>query len=557
VRPGASDQKCEANMSDGGAGQDGRRELQVSRRQFVASGVAGALALGGVACGSAKTRSTTSNKADTGKPVRGGTFTVGMITAGAAETLDPGVSIALVDTLRCEQLYNLLFEPGPDIKTLVPRLATSAEPNKDATVWTFQLRPGVEWHDGKSFTADDVVYNFQLWGKSSNYNNALFAGTVDFKSVRKRGPLTVEVPLLKPVAQFPSILSFSEPFIVQAGATKASFRTNPIGTGPFKFESFDPGKQSVFVRNPNYWEDNGKPYVDRVVINSSFSDETARLNALLGGQLNVLSWVPPTVASTHKSSSQLKILSAHSPDPYVILMRVDKGPFADVRVRQALKLIADRQALVETALSGWGVPANDLIGVGCEYHLDLPAPKQDIEKAKSLLNAAGQSDLSFSLPTSNAVPGFVEAATIYAQQCSEAGVKCNVKNIPASTYYTSSAGFLTRPICMDNGTTYQSLTALYQTWYATGAPYNETFWGHQQPGGAEAQKLITQAIAELDPSKAADLWHEVQMQQFNEGGTLAYANVDYIDAVAPKVHGLKATPARNLNNGRLLDGWIA
>jgi len=508
-----------------------------------------------MACGSKSSDSSTTQKSESGKPVRGGTFTVGMITAGDAETLNPGVSIALVDTLRCEQLYNLLFEPGPDIKTLVPRLALSAEPNKDATAWTFQLRSGVEWHDGKPFTADDVVYNFQLWGQSSNYNNALFAGTVDFKGVRKRGPLAVEVPLLKPVAQFPSILSFSEPFIVQAGATKASFRTNPIGTGPFKFESFNPGKQSVFVRNPNYWE-NGKPYVDRVVINSSFSDETARLNALLGGQLNVLSWVPPTVASTHKSNSQLKLLHSHSPDPYVILMRVDKGPFTDPRVRQALKLLADRPTLVETALAGWGVPANDLVGAGCQYHLDLPAPKQDVEKAKSLLKAAGQSDLAFSLPTSNAVPGFVEAATVYAQQCSKGGVKVAVKNVSPATYYTPAAGFLTRPISMDNGTTYQSLTALYQTWYAAGAPYNETFWGHQ-PGGAAAQKLISEAIGELDTTRAADLWHQVQMQQYTDGGTIAYANADYIDAVAPNVHGLSTTPARNLNGGRLLDGWIA
>jgi peptide/nickel transport system substrate-binding protein len=543
-------------MSEGGLGGDRYEEPRISRRQLVVGSAAGALALSGIACGGAKKAvTTTAEKGKSGKPVRGGTFTVGMITAGAAETLNPGVAIALVDTLRSQQLYNLLFEPGPDIKTLVPRLATAAEPNKDATVWTLELRSGVEWHDGKPFTADDVAYNFALWGHSSNYNNALFAGTVDFKRVRARDSLHVEVPLLRPVAQFPSILSFSEPFIVQNGATTASFRSNPVGTGPFKFESIDPGKQSVFVRNPNYWEE-GKPYVDRLVINSSFSDETARLNALLGGELNVICSIPPTVASVHKSDRGLKLLTSHSPDPYVILMRVDKGQFADVRVRQALKLLADRPALVKTALGGWGVPANDVIGVGCQYHLDLPTPQPDIEKAKSLLKAAGQSDLAFALPTSNAGPGFVEAATVYAQQCSKAGVKVTVKNVSPATYYTAAAGFNTRPICMDNGTTYQSLTALYQSWYAATAPYNETWWGHQV-GGAAKEKLIAQAIGELDPNKAADLWHEVQMQQYNEGGTLAYANADYIDAVAPNVQGLVTTPVRNLNGGRLVDGWVA
>lgn len=533
-----------------------RQEQLVSRRRFIAGGLAGAGALALSACSSTGTQSDSSKGGAPNKPVRGGTFTVGMITGGTAETLNPGLTIATVDTFRCEQLYNLLFDVGPDIKTLIPRLATGAEANKDATVWTFHLRPGVEWHDGKSFGSDDVVYNFQLWGRSSNYNNALFASIVDFKGVRKRGPLTVEVPMLRPVAQFPSILSFSEPFIVQAGATDASFHANPIGTGPFKFESFTPGTQSVFVRNPNYWEGGGKPYVDRVIINSSFTDDNARANALLGGQVNVLSVVAPSVASAQKSNPDVQILSAHSPDPYVILMRVDKGPFADVRVRQALKLIADRPALVKEALDGWAVPANDVIGVGTKYYLNLPVPHQDIEKAKSLLKAAGHSNLSFSLPTSNALPGFIEAATIYAQQCSQAGVKVIVNTVPTSTYYTSAAGFLTRPIALDSGTTYQSLTALYQSWYATIAPYNETWWGHQR-GGAAAEKLINDALGELDPSRAAELWREVQMQQYTQGGTLAFANVDYIDAITPKIHGLRTTPARNLNNGRLLDGWIS
>jgi peptide/nickel transport system substrate-binding protein len=543
-------------MGADGSGQESRGEIGISRRKFMVGGAAGVLALSGLACGSSSSGTTSSATTASGQPKRGGTFTVGMITGGSSETLNPGIAIALVDTLRCHQLYDTLWNPGPDVKTLVPRLAVGAETNKDATVWMIHLRSGVEWHDGKPFGAEDIVYNFKLWGESSNYNNALFAGTVDFKGVRSAGPLTVEVPLLKPVAQFPSILSFQEPFIVQNGATNATLRQHPIGTGPFMYESFEPGKQSVFTRNPNYWEGGGKPYVDKVVIISSFSDESARLNALLSGQINVSSWVPPTIAATQKSNSQIKLLQSHSPDPYVIFMRVDKGQFADVRVRQALKALADREALVKEALVGFGQPGNDLVGVGTEYYLDLPVPPPDIDKAKALLKAAGQENLTFNLPTSNAVPGFVEAATLFAQQCSKGGVTVNVKNIPAATYYTSAAGFLTRPICMDNGTTYQSLTLLFQTWYSKGAPYNETFWGHQA-GGAAAEKLIDKAIAELDPAKAQDLWHEAQTQQYSAGGTLVYATADYIDAVAPNVQGLKTTPAGNLNIGRLLDGWIA
>jgi peptide/nickel transport system substrate-binding protein len=534
----------ESTPSGGSAG--------VSRRHAIKSGVASALAVTGA--GWAGGLAASADAAAAGKPARGGTLTVGMITGGAAETVNPGIAIAAADTLRCAQLYDLLFYGAPDIKTLLPGLALSAEHNRNATKWTFHLRDGVHWHDGKPFGADDIVWNFTTWGSESNFNHALFANIVNFKGVRKVGRLTVEVPLLRPVAEFPSLFAFLGPFIIQNGATNAKLRAHPIGTGPFRYESFVPGTQSVFTRNPDYWE-HGRPFVDKLIVNSSFTDENARLNALLGGEIQVSVGIPATVAAAHRSSSQVKLLTSHSPDPECILMRVDKGPFADVRVRQALKLIADRKALCTTALDGYATPANDLIGVGCNYYLNLPTPQQDIEKAKSLLKAAGQEHLSFSLPTSNAFPGFVEAATIYAQQCAAAGVKVAVNQIPPATYYTSAAGFLTRPICIDNGTTYTSLTALYQTWYTAYAPYNETWWGHQK-GGAAAEKLIDEAISATDPHKAAALWHEVQTQEYTQGGTLAFATTDYLDATTPNVHGLKTTPIRNLNGYRLLDGWI-
>lgn len=527
----------------------------LSRRQFLQAGAAGALAIGGSRWVRPNVLTSAEKISKAPKPVRGGTMTVGMITGGTAETVDPGLVIANVDILRVRQLYETLFNPSTNIKTLVPRLALSADPNKDATVWTIQLRDGVVWHDGKPFTADDLMWTIAAWGSVDNYANAIFAGIVDFKSVRKRGPLTVEIPLLTPVGQFPSLLSFDTPYVIQNGATPQQLRTHPIGTGPFKFESFQPGTQSIFTRNPHYWESGNKPYVDKLIINSTFTDENARLNALLGGEIDVSSIIPPLIAKTQQSSHQIQLLTSHSSLGYAIWMRVDKGPFTDVRVRQALKMIADRPALVEGALAGFGTVGNDLQGVGCAYYLDLPPLPYDIDKAKSLLKSAGQEGLSFSLPTSNAVPGFVEAATLYAEQAAAAGVKVSVDQIPAATYYTSASGFLTRPICLDSGYGFQSLTELFQTTFTKTAPYNETHWCSQK-GGTADNALIGEAIAALEPTRAAELWREVQLQQYNGGGGISYANADYVDACANNVHGLTTTPAGNLNGGRLLDGWI-
>src|SRR5207248_2596383 len=112
--------------------------------------------------------SATTSAGGGGKPVRGGTLRVGMITAGPAETINPAKTVNLSDLLRIAQLYDNLFTVGPDVKTLVPVLALSAEPNGNATVWTLKLRPNVKWHDGKPFTADDVVYTLRSWANPNS-----------------------------------------------------------------------------------------------------------------------------------------------------------------------------------------------------------------------------------------------------------------------------------------------------------------------------------------------------------------------------------------------------
>jgi peptide/nickel transport system substrate-binding protein len=401
-----------------------------------------------------------------------------------------------------------------------------------------------------------VIYTFKAWSDPTSNAHGPVAELVDFKNVRKRGPHTVEIPLLTPTAQFPSLLSFDTQVVIQNGATTADLTTKPVGTGPFKFVSFTPGQRSVFARNENYW-DKGKPYVDSLVVDSSFADEDARANAVLSGAINVAPFLPPLIAKAQAKSSQVTVLHAPSVVQYFFFMRVDSGPFADVRVRQAMKLIADRPALINGALAGFGGVANDLVGVKTQHYAsDLPQRKQDIEQAKSLLKAAGQSDFRFVLPTANALPGFNPSATLFAQQAAKAGVKVQVKIVSPSIYYTPAGGFLKRPFSLDLGAPFQSLTEVYRTFYATGAPFNETFWGKQQ-GGEAKLKVIRDAMAAVDPAKAKDLWHEAQRQQYEEGGTIAWTNSDDIIALTPNVRGVKVTPAGYVNLFNFNDAFLA
>lgn len=535
----------------------------VTRRDVLKRSGQGALALGAAAlvdgCGGGSSNSppqgTQGSDLSTGggKPVRGGTLTVSVMSGGPSETLDPGLAVQPSDEARQFQLYDLLFTVDEHFK-LEPRLAQSGEPNKDATVWTLKLRDGVTWHDGKPFTADDVVFTIKGWGKPTNYASATFAGLVDFKHVRKLDKLTVEVPLLLPVADFLPLLTNYTAFMVQDGATPASFKTHPIGTGPFMFESFTPGRRSVFVRNPNYWE-HGKPYFDRVVVDSSFTDEGARLNALLSGQTNALTAMPALEWKTQQAAGKLALLRSSSPWSQQIPMRVDKPPFNDVRVRQAMKYIPDRQAIINGALGGMATVGNDLFGgtkqYKAPYFLDLAPRPHDPEKAKSLLKAAGQENLTFNFPIAPALPGYVEMATLFAEQAKAAGVKVNLQNISPGQYFAYPQ-YPNRSIQVSSGIVAPSLTFLYRAFYTTGAVTGETHWG-----SPAHDKQLNDAIAETDDARAAERWREIQQVQYDQGGEIILAQADFLDATAKNVRGLKAGPFLPFNGFRFLDGWLA
>jgi peptide/nickel transport system substrate-binding protein len=542
----------------------------LTRRQALrgAAGAGLALSAGGIlaACGKAGSGSSGAEAATGalsalpgGKPVRGGTFVVGALSGGQEENLFPGTATVTPDYVRDYSLYNFLFYPGKHIDPLIPGLALSAEPNKDATVWTFRLRDGVVWHDGKPFGADDLVYNFQaLWSnEEANYAAGFLANLVDFKSVRKRDNLTVEVPLVKSVAEFPTIFAYYEFPVAQNGATPESTARHPIGTGPFKYVSFTPGSQSVFEANTDYWEE-GKPFVDKLIVDSSFTDPNALFNALLAGKINLYPTLPLVTAREQLSSGQVQILSSPlAAESYMFAMRVDTGPFADNRVREAFKLLVDRQQMVDGAWAGFGEVANDLLAPGTEYFLSDLKRTQDVEKAKSLFKAAGVLGDTFTLPTCNFLPGMIESSTILADQASAAGVKVVVDQTSAATYFTPAGGFTTRPFGLEVDQPTASLTTAYLSEYTLGCPFPDTHWGEQKPGGAAAEKLIQEAIAATDKGLAAELWHECQQQQFDEGGYLVWGNLPYVDAAASNVRGLSAGAGFSYNNWRLQDGWLA
>ena len=480
-----------------------------------------------------------------GQPKRGGRLRVGHVGGGKAESFNPAVGSTFIDASRYLNLYDLLVRVNPDL-TLAPGLALEWEPNADSTVWQFKLRPDVVWHDGKPFTANDVIYTLRSWGDEKHIAHSA-AANIRLADLRAVDDLTLEIPLKSPNARLPESFTQQNNVVIQDGATDFS---KPVGTGPFKFESFTVGERSLCSRNESYWEE-GKPYVDEWE-DISISDNAARLNALLAGEIDMMSQIEPTQAKVHLQGDQIQVIRAPSPTAIqVFYMAVDIPPFDDPLVRQAFRLIPDRQGLIDRALLGFGTVANDIPGRGLwNFAEDLPPRDQDLEQAKALLAQAGKENLEVTLHTSEIVPGFVEAATLFAEMAKGAGVTVNVKKEDPNAYFDTSKLY-TKLDFGQSFWTYASLGLWYEQALLSDAIWNETHW--RDP---EFDKLVRAAQGAPTEEEALERWHEVQVIQYNEGGYIVWAQIDILDAAASYVKGIVPSAWFNLGGWNYRDVWL-
>jgi peptide/nickel transport system substrate-binding protein len=257
-------------------------------------------------------------------------------------------------------------------------------------------------------------------------------------------------------------------------------------------------------------------------------------------------------AKAHQATGDVNVLVAHAPQVLMFYMDTTKPPFNDNRVRLAMKLVADRPALIKAGISGFGTVGNDIVGKGLPfYDNSIPQRTQDIDRAKSLLKSAGHDGLKVTLQTSDVIPGFVESATLLAQQASAAGITIQLQQVPASSYFNPSLKYL-KMLFAETQWPPSSLKFFYLQALAANAPYNETHWQSKS-----FNALLSKAIGELDHAKAQRYWNQVQQIQWSQGGYLSWTNADFVDALSKKVNGLKPSSAGILGNHRFLDAWLA
>jgi peptide/nickel transport system substrate-binding protein len=506
----------------------------LTRRQVLRSAIGGGVALsaggwlgacgGGDGEGGGGTPATSSEGAS-GELKTGGILRVGATGGGAEDTIDAHRPTSDPDIMRVWNMYESLAVRTPDFEELQMLLAESIEAGKTPKQWDIRLKPDLTFHNGKPVTADDVIFSLRRIVDAKDPKvGAASIGYIDAKGLKKLDDRTVRVPLQFANAGFPDDLGQYFNAIVPTDYDPE----NPVGTGPFKYDSFTPGERSRFLKNPDYWED-GKPYADELII-VDFSDDTARVNALLGGQVDAITTLPASQIANVQGNPSFKALISETGAWQPFTMRVDASPFDDVRVRQAFRLIVDRQQMVDQVLSGQGRIANDLYApYDPAYASELPQREQDLEQAKSLLKQAGREGLSVELVTAPVFQGIVEAAQVFAEQAKGAGVKVKLRKVDSGTFYGDN--YLKWPFAQDFWATRVYLAQVAQG-DLPNSPFNETHWDHPR-----FQDLIQQARAELDDAKRKEILVEAQTIQHEEGGYIIPYFSNIIDGYSAKLGG--------------------
>ena len=462
------------------------------------------------------------------KPKRGGTFRLGVSGGSAKDLIDGEHIITRPDQARISSGWEGLVRFNPKYKVVEDSLAKEISA-KRADLWTIRLRKGVEFHNGKTMTADDVIYSLRrmLDPSLGVFGGSAIKGSVDPNGIRKLDKYTIRLKLKRRDSNLLDELAQYTCNIVPVGYKRWPSPQN--GTGPYKLQSFTPGQRSVHVRNPNYWR-HGQPFFDQVIV-IDLPDDTARVNALLSGQVDAITDVPPAQVPIVNGRSNTRVLESPSANWTPICMRVDSPPFNDVRVRRAMRLIANRPQIVRQALSGHARVGNDLYAPFDENFAHFPQRHQDIARARSLLKAAGQEGLTVDLQTTNGVIGQNETAHVFAQQARAAGVTVNVKELSSGEFYGNN--YLKWVFSTDFWGTRNYLSQVASGSLPT-APFNETHWNNPR-----FNRLYNEALATVNRKKRREIEHEMQKMEYDSGGYIIASFSTLLDGYNTRVKGLQ------------------
>jgi peptide/nickel transport system substrate-binding protein len=433
------------------------------------------------------------------------------------------------------------MEIGPDNR-LTPELAESVESSPDAKTWVFKLRRGVEFHNGKTLDADDVVasFNHHRGPSSESAAKPILDNIIDLKA---DGRERVVFTLSGGNADFP--LLCTDYHLVIGPAKDGKIDWEPAtGTGGYVLVAHERGVRMVLKRNRNYWKIGRAHFDDAELIH--IGDIAARMNAIITRQVDVIE--RPDLKSLHllKEYSNVVIDEVAATQQYTLPMFTDVAPFRDLNVRLALKFAIDRDALVHTVLRGHGSAGNDspITPANKYFAADVRPRPYDPDKARYYLRRAGLSSLKVDLWAADAAfKGAVDTAVLFKEHAAKAGIDINVVRVPDDGYWTSV--WRTKPFVMCFWQGRPSEDEIFSEVYASDAPWNDTHWRNPR-----FNALLLAARAELDEGRRRAMYQEMQRLVSDEGGAIIPMFANYVMARSVRV-AHEPRIASNLD----LDGW--
>jgi peptide/nickel transport system substrate-binding protein len=517
----------------------GELKRGATRRDVLAMLMAGGMQA--TLAGSVATLATTAH-AQT--PRKGGRIRVAGTASGVNDTLDPAKQSNHTDYCRGYMFYNGLTSLDG---TLTPQPSLAEEfTTQDARTWVFKLRRGVSFHDGKPLTPADVVFSMMRHKDAATASRAKVLAD-QIESVTATGPNEVTFTLTAPNADLPVILGTYHFHIVKEGTTDF---TAGIGTGPYKVKEFKPGVRSIAVRNENYWKPN-RPYLDEIEF-VGITDESARVNALLAGQVDLIGAVDPRSVERVKATGKHAIFETRSVSYTDLIVRLDRSPGSNRDFVLALKHLLNREQMVKTIQLGHGVVANDQpIAATNRFHFKgLAQRPYDPEKAKWHLQRADIGSTTIPVVASPAATSSVEMALVLQQAARQIGLNLEVKRMPADGYW--STHWMKHPVGFGNINARPSADLALTLFFKSDAPWNEAGWKNEK-----FDQLLVAARGETDAAKRAQMYADMQVMIHNEGGIGIPMFISSIDGHNGKLKGLSPIPVGGMMGSTFAENvWL-